>query len=221
MRSSARCAEAHTAEVTAIVQRLLATEPALLVLFESAVQMAQVHDGIGAELRQRVLMQGALAKRELLRRHRARVDAGEPSAIFGLAAMREGVDLPGAYCTHVVIAKLPFAVPTRPWEQARAEWVRRCGRSPFAELVLPEACIRLAQAVGRLIRSHRDRGTVTILDDRLVRRRYGLDLLRSLPPMRLEVFGRPTDLQALAHLDSKAVPGTLDPQDSRPQEDLR
>lgn len=220
MRSSARCAEAHTAEVTEIVQGLLATEPAMLVLFESATQMARVHAGLG-ELQDRVLMQGALAKRELLRRHRARIDAGEPSAIFGLAAMREGVDLPGAYCTHVVIAKLPFSVPTRPWEQARAEWVRRCGRSPFAELVLPEAGIRLAQAVGRLIRGHRDRGTVTILDDRLVRRRYGPDLLRSLPPMRLEVFGRPTDLQALAHLDSAAVPGTLAPQDNRPEEDLR
>ena len=55
---------------------------------------------------------------------------------------------------------------------------------------MPEACVRLAQAVGRLIRSHTDRGTVTILDCRIVMRRYGRELLRSLPPMPLEVSGR-------------------------------
>jgi ATP-dependent DNA helicase DinG len=81
-------------------------------------------------------------------------------------------------------------VPAHPWAQARAEWLQRCGRSPFRELVVPEACVRLAQAVGRLIRTHRDRGTVTILDRRIVTRRYGRELLRSLPPMRLEVGGR-------------------------------
>ena len=33
---------------------------------------------------------------------------------MGLASFAEGVDLPGDYCKHVVIAKLPFVVPDDP-----------------------------------------------------------------------------------------------------------
>jgi len=109
-----------------------------------------------------------------------------------------------------VVPKLPFAVPTHPWEQARAEWLQRCGRSPFRELVVPEACVRLAQAVGRLIRSHTDRGTVTILDRRIVTRGYGRELLRSLPPMRLEVFGRSRSAAADDGLDCEGRSRTVE-----------
>jgi ATP-dependent DNA helicase DinG len=189
MRSSPTDAVAHTAEVAQLLPALVA-DGASLVLFASAQQMHQVHDRMPASIKAQTLVQGQLSKAGILQRHRQRVDEGHASTIFGLAAFQEGVDLPGAYCTHVVIAKLPFAVPTHPWEQARAEWLQRCGRSPFREVVVPEACVRLAQAVGRLIRSHTDRGTVTILDRRIVMRRYGRELLRSLPTMPLEVSDR-------------------------------
>ncbi len=189
MRSSPTDAAAHTAEVAELLPALVA-DGASLVLFASAQQMHEVHNLMPASIKAQTLVQGQLSKAAILQRHRQRVDEGHASTIFGLAAFQEGVDLPGAYCTHVVITKLPFAVPTHPWEQARAEWLQRCGRSPFREVVVPEACVRLAQAVGRLIRSHTDRGTVTILDRRIVTRRYGRELLRSLPPMPLEVSGR-------------------------------
>jgi ATP-dependent DNA helicase DinG len=189
MRSMPTDAGAHTAEVAELLPSLVA-DGASLVLFASAQQMQEVYDSMPASIKAQTLVQGQFSKGAILRRHRQRVDEGCASTIFGLAAFNEGVDLPGGYCTHVVIAKIPFAVPAHPWAQARAEWLQRCGRSPFRELVVPEACVRLAQAVGRLIRTHRDRGTVTILDRRIVTRRYGRELLRSLPPMRLEVGGR-------------------------------
>lgn len=189
MRSSPTDAAGHTTEVIELLPALL-TDGASLVLFASAQQMHEVYDRMPAAIKAQALVQGQLSKSAILQRHRQRVDEGRVSTIFGLAAFHEGVDLPGAYCTHVVVSKLPFAVPAHPWEQARAEWLQRCGRSPFRELVVPEACVRLAQAVGRLIRSHTDRGTVTILDRRLITRGYGRELLRSLPPMRLALFGR-------------------------------
>lgn len=189
MRSSPTDAAAHTAEVARVLPALVA-DGASLVLFASAQQMHEVHDRMPASIKAQTLVQGQLSKAAILQRHRQRVDEGRASTIFGLAAFQEGVDLPGAYCTQVVITRLPFGVPTHPWEQARAEWLQRCGRSAFREVVVPEACLRLAQAVGRLIRSHTDRGTVTILDRRIVTRRYGHELLRSLPPMPLEVSGR-------------------------------
>ncbi|WP_246099706.1 ATP-dependent DNA helicase DinG [Methylibium rhizosphaerae] len=214
MRSSPTDAAAHTAEVAEMLPALVA-DGASLVLFASAQQMREIYDRMPAVIKAQALVQGQLSKGAILQRHRQRVDEGRASTIFGLAAFQEGVDLPGAYCTHVVIAKLPFATPTHPWEQARAEWLQRCGRSPFRELVVPEACVRLAQAVGRLIRSHTDRGTVTILDRRIVTRTYGRELLRSLPPMRLQLFGRTRGVAAGDGLDSEGRSRTVEPHRQR------
>jgi ATP-dependent DNA helicase DinG len=213
MRSSPTDAAAHSAEVAELLPALVA-DGASLVLFASAQQMHEVHDRMPASIKAQTLVQGQLSKAAILQRHRQRVDDGHASTIFGLAAFQEGVDLPGAYCTHVVITRLPFAVPTHPWEQARAEWLQRCGRSPFREVVVPEACVRLAQAVGRLIRSHTDRGTVTILDCRIVMRRYGRELLRSLPPMPLEVSGRAAGATG-DRLDCEARSRTVKPHRQR------
>jgi ATP-dependent DNA helicase DinG len=188
-------ASAHTQEVIRLLPDLV-KEGASLVLFTSAQQMNEVHERMPEQIQLQTLMQGRLAKAAILQRHRQRVDEGRASTIFGLAAFQEGVDLPGHYCTHVVIVRIPFSVPSHPWEQARAEWLQRCGRSPFREVAVPEAAVRLSQAVGRLIRTQTDRGTVTILDRRLVTRRYGQELLRSLPPMRLELCDDANDVGA-------------------------
>ncbi|MNG29440.1 putative ATP-dependent helicase DinG [compost metagenome] len=47
---------------------------------------------------------------------------------------------------------------------------------------MPEASRKLIQACGRLIRKEADRGRVTILDRRLLTKRYGKGLLDALPP---------------------------------------
>ena len=55
------------------------------------------------------------------------------------------------------------------------------------EVSVPEASLRLVQACGRLIRHETDGGRITLLDRRIVTRRYGEALLASLPPYRLEI----------------------------------
>ena len=107
--------------------------------------------------------------------------------IFGLASFAEGIDLPGAYCRHVVIAKIPFAVPDDPVEAALAEWVEARGGNPFMEISVPDAALRLVQASGRLLRTEEDSGRITLLDRRVVTRHYGRRILDSLPPFRREV----------------------------------
>ena len=159
-------------------------EEGSLVLFSSRRQMHEVYEGLGSELDGRVLMQGDYSKQELLRRHRAAVDAGRGSVIFGLASFAEGVDLPGDYCRHVVIAKIPFAVPDSPLEAALAEWVEDQGRNPFMEISVPDAALRLVQASGRLLRTEEDSGRITLMDRRILTRRYGRAILDSLPPFR-------------------------------------
>ena len=107
--------------------------------------------------------------------------------LFGLASFAEGVDLPGAYCEHVVIAKIPFAVPDDPVEAALAEWIEARGGNPFMEIAVPDASLKLIQACGRLLRTEQDRGVITLLDRRLVTQRYGKAILNALPPFRREI----------------------------------
>jgi ATP-dependent DNA helicase DinG len=181
MRSEPGDASAHTAELIELLPDLLAADEGSLVLFSSRRQMLDVRDGLPKDWRERLLTQDEAGKQELLRRHRAAVDAGQGSVLFGLASFAEGVDLPGGYCRHVVIAKLPFAVPDDPVDAALAEWLEARGRNAFMEISVPDAALRLVQAAGRLLRTESDHGRVTLLDRRLVTRRYGRAILDSLP----------------------------------------
>lgn len=187
MRSDPRDFAAHSAEVAELLPALVADDPSALVLFTSWRQLNEVRRRLPAEFEAGLRVQGDAAKQALIDAHRAAVDAGEPSVLVGLASFAEGLDLPDDYCRHVVIVKLPFAVPEDPLDQAMAEWAEARGRNPFYEISVPDAALRLVQACGRLIRHEGDFGRITLLDRRIVTQRYGRALLDSLPPYRLEL----------------------------------
>lgn len=155
-----------------------------LVLFSSRAQLEATREALWRGWKDELLSQGFLPKAEIVRRHKERIDDGKGSVIFGLASFAEGIDLPGAYVSHVVIVKIPFAVPDDPIHAATSEWLESQGRNPFMELTLPAASVRLVQACGRLIRTETDSGRVSVLDKRLTTKRYGKLLLDSLPPLR-------------------------------------
>jgi ATP-dependent DNA helicase DinG len=180
-------AQAHTDELIQQLPLVLDHSEGSLVLFSSRRQMQDVYQGVTGELGGRILMQGDYSKQEILRRHKAAIDAGEGSVIFGLASFAEGVDLPGDYCRHVVIAKIPFAVPDSPLEAALAEWIEAQGRNAFMEISVPDAALRLVQASGRLLRTEADSGRITLMDRRVLTRRYGRAILDSLPPFQLQL----------------------------------
>ncbi len=178
--------QAHSAAIVDYLQSQK-FDAGVLVLFSSRKQMRTVYELLRADLCDNVLMQDDYSKQALLSEHRRRIDARAPSMIFGLASFAEGIDLRGAYCTHVVIAKIPFAVPDDPVEEALAEWIEAQGRNAFIEISVPDAALKLVQACGRLLRAETDRGTVTLLDSRVVQKRYGRDLLNSLPPFKRQI----------------------------------
>ncbi len=187
MHSDPRDFSEHSKEVAALLPDLLRDDPSALVLFTSWRQMNEVVGKLPEEFRAKLKIQGEGSKQALLLEHRQSVDEGEPSYIIGLASFAEGVDLPDDYCRHVVIVKLPFAVPDDPLDQAMAEWVEARGRNAFYEISVPDAALKLMQACGRLIRHEHDYGRITLLDKRIVTQPYGRALLESLPPYKLNL----------------------------------
>ncbi|MDE2507316.1 MAG: DEAD/DEAH box helicase [Planctomycetota bacterium] len=103
------------------------------------------------------------------------------SVIFGAESFWEGVDVPGAALSNVIIARLPFRTPGHPLAEARHEAIRARGGVPFREVQLPEAILRFKQGFGRLVRSKSDRGIVVVLDPRIVTKTYGRMFLDSVP----------------------------------------
>ena len=179
-----RQSEEHCEELAELLPEILMPDQGALVLFTSWWQMRRTLEQMDESFRISLLVQGEQGKAEILRLHRERIDEDQRSYIFGLASFAEGIDLPGKYCTQVVIARIPFSVPDDPVTATFNEWLETRGGNAFMEVSVPDAILKLKQACGRLIRTEEDRGTVTILDRRLLTQRYGRRILDSLPDFR-------------------------------------
>lgn len=105
----------------------------------------------------------------------------ENSCLFGTLTLWQGVDVPGSACSLVIIDRIPFPRPDDPLLQARSNAADAAGRSGFMEVSATHASLLMAQGAGRLLRSVDDRGVVAVLDNRLVTKRYGSFIRRSLP----------------------------------------
>ncbi|MEX2016420.1 MAG: helicase C-terminal domain-containing protein, partial [Candidatus Hydrogenedentales bacterium] len=65
--------------------------------------------------------------------------------------------------------------------QARAEAIEAAGGNAFMDYTVPLAVIKLRQGFGRLIRRRSDRGSILVLDKRVLTKQYGKLFLSSLP----------------------------------------
>lgn len=160
---------------------LVENDGGTLVLFSSRRQMEAIYELIDDPPRHFVLVQHAMPLPELLETHRGRIDDSEPSALFGLDSFAEGMDLPGKYCTQLVIARIPFAPPNTPRMLALRDWYERQDRRVFDAVSVPEAGLRLYQWCGRLLRREDDSGRIVLLDKRIRTKYYGRILLDALP----------------------------------------
>lgn len=148
-----------------------------LVLFTSYAQLKRTSNNISAELNKAgitVFEQGeGVSPSALLQTFRNT----EKAILLGTRSFWEGVDIQGDALSVVVIAKLPFDVPSDPIIAARAESFE----NPFGEYSLPEAILKFRQGFGRLIRSKTDKGLVVIMDNRISTKRYGQEFINSIP----------------------------------------
>ncbi|MCC6629479.1 MAG: exonuclease [Chloroflexi bacterium] len=154
-----------------------ATQGRTLVLFTSHSSLRTTYAAIKTPLEARgILVLGQRidgSPRQLLDRLRA----NPATVVLGTASFWEGVDVVGDALSVLVIAKLPFRVPTDPVFAARSELFE----NPFAEYAVPQTILTFKQGFGRLIRSRTDRGVVAVLDRRLLSKSYGAAFLQSLP----------------------------------------
>lgn len=159
----------------------LRTPGGSLVLFTSYQDMRTVAETLEPEYAQTgrpFFMQGADYSRTELTR---RLQAAGNGILFGTDSFWAGVDVPGPSLSQVIVTRLPFDPPTHPIAEARSEWIRDRGGSPFNELTLPDALIKFRQGIGRLIRTADDRGVITLLDARVLAKSYGRLFLACLP----------------------------------------
>jgi DNA polymerase-3 subunit epsilon/ATP-dependent DNA helicase DinG len=166
---------------TAVEQTLVALAKALggrtLALFTSYAQLRRTRDAILPALRQagiEVLSQGSGSSRHQLL---ASFKTGGHTILLGTRSFWEGVDVIGPALSALVLARLPFAVPSDPIVAARSETFD----DAFYHYSVPDAILRFRQGFGRLIRSQSDRGVVVVLDKRVQSKGYGQLFLDSLP----------------------------------------
>ena len=160
-----------------IVELAAELEGRVMVLFTSYAQLREVSKSITPRLTLGNIMvydQSFGTSRDLLLESFKKADK---AVLMGTRSFWEGVDIPGDDLSAVVIAKLPFAVPSDPIFAARSETYA----NSFQQYAVPDAILRFRQGFGRLIRRRSDRGIVAIFDSRVLSKNYGASFLESLP----------------------------------------
>lgn len=172
--------EYPAAVARAVASLLTRFQKNILVLFTANSMLDAVHRLLKndpAVADGAVLAQGPAVSRHLLL---DRFKQSRGMALLGTDSFWEGIDAPGEACEIVVIPRLPFPVPAHPLVQALCERNQQVHGESFFSYCVPEAVIKFRQGAGRLIRRPEDRGALVVLDNRMARKGYGKQFMRSL-----------------------------------------
>jgi DNA polymerase-3 subunit epsilon/ATP-dependent DNA helicase DinG len=165
-----------------LLQLCRATGGRTLGLFTSHAQLRDTAQAIRGPLEREGIevyaQTGSASRHQLLHAF----SNAEKAVLLGARSFWEGVDVPGPALSVLLIARLPFDVPSDPIISARSESFE----NSFVDYSVPEAVLRFRQGFGRLIRTRSDRGVVVVFDRRVVSKRYGRLFLESLPGCRVQ-----------------------------------
>ncbi|MBU8771299.1 ATP-dependent DNA helicase [Cytobacillus oceanisediminis] len=145
--------ESATAKMDYILEQIMLTEGRALVLFNSASELAEFKAFASGKLSVPIFFEGDAEISNLVSNFQ-----NDEYSVLCSVHLWEGLDIPGRSLENVLIFGLPFP-PHDPVFTAKREG----SSDPFREVDLPYMILRLRQGIGRLIRTHEDKGTVHIL----------------------------------------------------------
>ena len=183
----------------ALPRLIKASDGRTLVLFTSYESLKSAYEGCFSTLSKagiNLYKQGDDDRFRLLEKFKKDTS----SVLFGTYSFWEGVDVPGESLSHVIIVKLPFGVPTDPVFAARSDAIGKRGGNSFMELSVPDAVIKFRQGFGRLMRKSTDKGCVTVLDKRLITKKYGSIFINSIPQTNICVESLSTICSKITNL---------------------
>ncbi|MDT8860670.1 ATP-dependent DNA helicase [Alkalihalobacillus sp. MEB130] len=103
-------------------------------------------------------------------------------SVLCAVSLWEGLDIPGESLSNVIIWALPFP-PNDPVFTAK----RNAAENAFETVDIPYMLLRLRQGIGRLIRTHQDKGIVTIFDEELYKQEHLLSVIKEVLPEGVEL----------------------------------
>ena len=136
-------------------EELIKADGRSLVLFNSKEDLARFKDNLPQEFSLPIYFEGEREISTLVSKFQ-----NEEQSILCAVNLWEGLDVPGRSLENVFIYSLPFP-PNDPVYKSKRENVE----NPFLEVDLPYMVLRLRQGVGRLIRTHEDKGTIHLCMD--------------------------------------------------------
>ncbi|MEA3285816.1 MAG: helicase C-terminal domain-containing protein [Candidatus Marinimicrobia bacterium] len=175
-------AENYTTEVLFLLEKIWKTHPVgTMILFTSYTMLLnwqeELEDRIKGSGRHLLVQSSRVSRLDLINQFRKYPG----SILLATDSFWQGIDLPGDALQLLVIAKLPFSVPSDPIVRANSNALKAAGENDFMGYSVPEAAIKYKQGVGRLIRSTTDFGAIISLDERIFTKRYGEYFRNSTP----------------------------------------
>ena len=154
--------------VTRCINATIATARALggrtMVLCASNHRLHRITDGVGNALLGENFTLMRVDSRSNVHNQIREFEASERGILLGARNLWQGVDIPGTACQGLVIEKYPFAFRSALINLRESAAAQAGDGSGFEEYYLPQMLIDFRQMVGRLIRTHYDRGVIVIVD---------------------------------------------------------
>lgn len=152
-----------------------------MILFNSLNTLSNVYDRLmrtDVKEKWEILAQGVTGTNEKIKK---RFAIGKRSVLLGANSFWEGVDFPKKMLEILIVTRIPFESPEQPDVKIRQDILRERGLNIFKADALPKAILQLRQGLGRLVRSPEDKGVILLLDNRILTKNYGKEILNSLP----------------------------------------
>ena len=142
-----------------IVRLLEISEGKALILFTAKSDMEEVYEGLKNRVPYKVLMQHqTVLQSDIITEFKNDVN----SVLLGTGTYWEGISVEGIALSNLIIFRLPFPVP-----EPIIDYKKSICQNGLMEVLVPEMIIKLKQGIGRLIRSEKDFGIVSIIDSRV------------------------------------------------------